>query len=209
MTETMLVCEKRAEKGKAAARRLRRTGNVPAILYGEKNPVELMVNAHDLEMMVKQEHAVINLKVEGKEKQVIVREVQYHPVKSHILHIDFMSVAEGHKINLEIPLHFEGKAIGVKEGGMFTVSKHHLNISVMPKDIPNFIPINIENMKSGDTIRVKDIQLPNVEILEDPEDVLCRVEIPRGVEAVEEVAAEAEAMAEPEVITARRKEEEE
>jgi large subunit ribosomal protein L25 len=207
MAEAFLVTEKRTEKGKAAARRFRRNGKVPAILYGDVTPVSLTVNERELERLMKTEQSVINLKLDDQDTQVILREVQYHPVKGRIIHVDFLALAAGHRIDLEVPIHFEGKAAGVKEGGIFTEVKRQLNISVLPKDIPAFLSVQIDNLKMGDTLRVKDVRYENIEILDDSEEVLCKVEQPKTAEAVEAAPAE-EGAAEPEVITARRKEEE-
>jgi len=208
MAEAFLVTEKRTEKGKAAAGRFRRSGRIPAILYGEKTPVELTVNERELEKFMKSEQSVFNIKLEGKDKQVILREVQYHPVKSRIIHVDFLALAADQAIDLEVPLHYEGKPAGVKEGGVFTEVKRQLNISALPKYIPSSLTVSIDNLHMGDTLRVKDLKYENITILDEAEEVLCKVEQPRAAEAVE-AATEEEGMAEPEVITARRKEEEE
>lgn len=208
MTGVKLDIEPRVDAGKANTKQLRRSGRVPAVVYGEGKEAKLLsLDAHSFEMMMKENHAIIELSFDGNKHQTIVREVQRHPVNGNILHVDFLEVKKGHKVTLSVNLHFEGKAKGEKEGGNFQTVKNEVEINVFPKDIPDFINIDISNLGLGENIRVKDIEHENFEILDDPEDVLCRVQEPRAVEEVEEELEEEEA-AEPEVITARESEEE-
>lgn len=213
MSEGIIAFEQRAENGSAAARRLRRLGRVPAVIYGEiEKSVQVSLDSHELMLALKQDHAILNLSMGSEKHRVIVREIQRHPVKDTIIHVDFMQVKKGQKLTLSVPLKFEGKPIGVKEGGMLDEVRNEVEIQVLPKDIPNFIEINIENLAVGDSIRVKDIETENFEVLTDADSVICRCEIPRGL--VEEEAVEGEEeemdeeMAEPEVITAKDKDEE-
>ncbi len=211
MAETILAAEKREEKGKANVRRLRRTGKVPAIIYGEvEESLAVSIDAHTFEMMMKESHSIINLNLQGKDQQVIVREIQYHPVRGNVLHVDFMGVKKGQKITLAVDIHYVGKTVGEQEGGIFSTVKQEINISVLPKDVPDFIEVDISGLEIGGALRVKDVQLENVEFLDDLEDVICRVELPKiQEEVVEADIEEEEEEAEPEVITAREKTEEE
>ncbi len=212
MTETKLVAEKRAGRGKAEAKRMRRTKRVPAIIYGEiKEPIPISVDAHELDLLLKKSYSTIDIELDSKKHQVILRDIQRHPVNDTVLHVDFMQVKKGHKITMTVPVHFEGEAVGLKQGGVMDEVKRELEIAVLPKDIPEYIVANIENLNVGDAFRVKDLEAVNFEILDDPEDVLCRIEAPRVI-ATEAEGAEEEAMAEeeatePEVITAKDKEE--
>ncbi len=211
MSEAKLVAELREDHGKASARRVRRAGRVPAILYGEvKDPLALSVDAHALEMLMKKTFSTIDIEVGSKSHQVIVRDIQRHPVNDSFMHIDFMQVKKGHKISMMVDVRFEGKPKGIKEGGILDAIKHEVEISVLPKDIPGEIVVNIDDLGIGEALRVKDIKAENFELLDDPEDVLVRVEVPR-IETEEETTEEIleEEAAEPEVITAREKEESE
>jgi len=209
MTESSIAVEKRAEKGKANVRRLRRSGKLPGVIYGEvEEPQPILMDEHQFELFLKKSHSLITLKLNGSEQRAVVREVQRHPVTGKILHVDFMVVRKGHKINMVVPVRLEGTPKGIKEGGRLYELTTDLNINVLPKDIPNEIVINIDDLSLGDTIRVKDIQLEGVEFLDDPDEVICRIEMPKIVEEeVEEAEEEGEEeTAEPEVITAREKE---
>ena len=210
MTEAMLAIEQREAKGSAASRRLRREGKVPAVIYGEiKEPLRISMDSHELNLMLKKKQSMVNLALGEDKHQVIIRDIQFHPVEGTVLHVDFLEVKKGQKLTMTIPVQFEGNPAGVKEGGILDKIRHEVEISVLPKDIPDFIIVNIENLAMGDSLRVKDLDALNFEILTEPDSVLCRVETPRA-----EVEPEAEAedefeeeTAEPEVITARDKEE--
>lgn len=211
MSEMILNAEVRDKSGKADAGRLRRAGRVPAIIYGEIDaPASATIDAHELNMLLREKHAVINLSLGGDVHRVIVRDVQVHPVNGSVQHIDFMEVKKGQKIVMSVPVRFEGTPEGVKLGGMLDIVKHEISISVLPKDIPGEIVANIDALDIGDAIRVSDLASDSIELMDEPNDVLCRVAMPRGPEEEEvEEELEGEEMAEPEVITARDKEESE
>ena len=99
MSDTILATERRSTTGKAHARRIRRAGKIPAVIYGEvKEPISLEIDAHGFEMMYREGHSLVTLDIDGKDQQAIIREVQKHPVSSNILHVDFMGIKKGHKI---------------------------------------------------------------------------------------------------------------
>lgn len=210
MSETILKADIRSTRGKAAAGRTRRGKMVPAIIYGEiETPTSITVDDHALRLLLREKHSLMSISLEGKTHSVIVRDIQYHPVSSNILHIDFMEVKKGTKLTMTIPVAFIGKPEGLNFGGILDEIKHEVTISVLPKDIPDEIVLNVEKLNLGDSLRVEDIEEVNFELMDDPKTVLCRVEIPRAV--VEEEEAEEEEItdeesAEPEVITARDKE---
>jgi large subunit ribosomal protein L25 len=211
MADAALKIEKRSDSGKVKARRLRKTGKIPAIIYGEdQETTSLMLDRHAFEMMLKQHHTLVHLDLDGTTIDTIVRDIQRHPVSGNILHVDFFTVKKGHKLTLSVSLNYKGTAIGTKTGGIFQSVKNDIEISVLPKDIPNYIEVDISHLEIGDNIRVKDILQDNIEFLDDPEDVICGVQAPRSIEEVEaEEELEEEESAEPEVITARDKDEEE
>ncbi len=212
MTELRLSAEKRDGLGKSAARKFRREGKVPAVLYGEeKKPVHLILDEHDLTIGLRGHHSVVFLEIDGKPHRCIVREVQYHPVTSKILHVDFMGISGHDKIEMEVPIRFEGRPEGVRLGGMFDEVKRVLDIAVLPEDIPDEIVINVENLNIGDALRIRDLKFDKYEVLGDPDDVICRVEAPKMAEEPEAEAEGEEEAAEPEVMAKGKeaKEEEE
>jgi large subunit ribosomal protein L25 len=209
MSETILSAEKRVGTGKSYTSKIRRAGKLPAIIYGEiEAPISLEIDAHAFELMYREKHSLITLEIEGKKHQAIIREVQRHPVRGSFLHIDFMEVKKGHKLKMSVPLVFVGAAKGVKSGGVFSETKNEINIEVLPKNIPDNVEINIENLDVGDAIRVEDIVSDTFEILDDLNDLICNVEQPKIEEEPDEEGTDAEP-AEPEVITAKDRDEEE
>jgi large subunit ribosomal protein L25 len=204
MSVATLSAALRVETGKNSNRRTRRGGRIPGVIYGEKSPVNITVDSHDYYLLTKSEHNLISLNIENKSEEVIIREVQYHPVHGFPLHIDFMRVQKGHALTMSVPVHFEGRAKGVIEGGLFSSHLDELNISVLPKDIPEHITIDIAGLGIGDQIRVSDLKFETFKILNDSHEVVCQVQRPK----VETVVEPGEERVEPEVITERKPKEE-
>lgn len=156
----------RGDMGKGASRRLRRTGQVPGIVYGAHREPTMISVTHS-EMLLHLEHEsfyshVLNLKVDGKGEQVILKDLQRHPAKPFIMHVDFQRVSAKEKIRLNVPLHFanEENAPGVKMGG---VVSHHLTdieVSCLPADLPEFVEVDVGAMEMGDIILMSGIKLP-------------------------------------------------
>ncbi|QPG04659.1 50S ribosomal protein L25/general stress protein Ctc [Salinimonas marina] len=157
----------RTDKGKGASRRLRRADLVPAILYGgDQEPVSLTLdhnkvnNSADYEAFYSH---VLTLNIDGKKVEALVKDMQRHPYKPKISHIDFQRVIAGEKVHTNVPLHFineEDNAAIKNEGG---IAEHHLNeieITCLPKDLPEFIDVDMKGLEMDGTIHLSDIQLP-------------------------------------------------
>ena len=164
----------RADKGKGASRRLRHADKVPAILYGGKGePVALELDHNKVNNMADYEafySHILTLDIDGKKEQAILKDMQRHPYKPKLTHLDFQRVEKGHKLHTNLPLHFlnETTAKGVKEEGGVVV--HHVNdveIMVLPKDLPEYLEVDVADMSIGDTLHLSDLKLPNgVELVE-------------------------------------------
>jgi large subunit ribosomal protein L25 len=217
MAEKILHAALRQEKGKSPVRRLRRQGQIPCVLYGvDKGSVALMVEKNELEKLLSESHAVIRLKIDDEEERSVVKEIQYHPLKGDIIHLDLQRVKAGQEIHLTVPIKFIGSAPGVKSGGVFQTIRNELDISTLPKYIPNEIEIDISHMELWDTIHIKDLKLEHIKIHHEPDSSICSIVLPKVVEEpvaaeeeLEEGLIEEEEEKEPEVITARSKDEEE
>ena len=211
MSEVIISAEKRSDTGKSVTRKLRSSGKVPGIMYGaDTDPAAVTFDAKELARLLRHDHAIINVKVDGQEQMAVIKSIQNHPLTGKIIHVDFMRVVAGQEITVTVPIHITGTAAGTKTGGVFSTVKHDLQISVLPKDMPDNIEVDCSALQIGDAIRVKDLKLENVTILDDEDDLICNVVMPRKeevVEEAEELGEEAEEM-EPEVITARGDEEE-
>ena len=159
--------EPRDDIGKGASRRLRRSGRVPAIIYGAGEPpqnISLDQNKmfHNLESEGFFSH-VITVNLSGKKQKAILRDLQRHPAKPIILHVDFQRVSEDQAIHVHVPLHFIGEDIcpGVKqEGGSISHQVIEVEISCLPKDIPEFIEVDVSELRIGDSIHLSDLNVP-------------------------------------------------
>ena len=204
--------------GKGNARKLRATGRVPAVVYGHGEQTRtLTVDAHELDRLFSQihrENTIINLRIEGEKAEVraLVREVQSHPVKGDVLHVDFYQIHAGERITVQVPITLTGTPEGVKAGGVLQHALDELEIRCVSDHIPNEITVEVGHLGIGDSIHVSDITLPaDVESLVDGDRTICSVIAPTVVAAEAPVegaeAAVAATPAEPEVIR-RGKEEE-
>jgi large subunit ribosomal protein L25 len=200
----------REDKGKGAARSLRARGQIPAVIYGHDHaPQSLALNARDLDRMlghIQAESTVIEVTIDGKTSKTLIREIQRHPIKRQILHVDFQALVAGEKVTVNIPITLVGIPEGVKlEGGVMEQPLRELEIEVDPSNIPDHFELDVSALKIGDSLHVSDIKAPEgVQILDDPETSVVVVAAPRAVieetPAAEGVEGAAEAAAEPEVI---------
>ena len=201
-----LVMESREKTGKCDNRRLRRSGYVPCIIYGPEISENIMgkVNMREIERILagRWESTRLNVKLpDGREELCIIREAQRHPLNDTPLHIDFLHLVKGRKINVKIPVEVAGReeSQGVKDGGVLE-AVHELEVETLPMSIPDVITVDVSGLNIGDAIHVKDLALPeNVTALADPDEVVAIVVTSRGVEdaAPEE---EAPAAADVEVV---------
>jgi len=219
MATVSLSANARDGKGKGAARSLRSQGQVPAVIYGHgRQPQPLALNARDLDKLlshIQAESTVIEVTVGGQTAKTLIREIQRHPIKRQILHVDFQALVAGEKVTVSIPIVLLGVPEGVRlEGGVLDQTLREIEIEVDPSNIPDHVEYDITNMVIGDSVHISDLKVPEgVEVIDDPETSVAVLAAPRAV--IEEVAAVAEpvegeagAVAEPEVI-GRGKEEEE
>ncbi len=210
MAEVLVKAKKREQTGKSATKQYRREGWIPGEFYSSHDENEhLLLNMKDVEATLISSHGLLTLDVEGQKKklQCFVKDLQFHPVKGHVLHVDFQGIRKGEKITINVPVTLTGTAVGVKNGGILEHFIREFEIECLPKDIPEKIEIDISDMKIGDQVRVKDLQMENVKISDDPEETIVMIEHPRLEEEKEEEEVEEE-MAEPELIRSRKEEEE-
>ncbi len=194
----------RAETGRATgsreSRRLRRTGLVPAIVYGKgTDPINVAVDAHDLHLALHTEagsNALINLEIEGKDQILtMARVIERHPFRSEYRHIDFVTVSLDETVHAEVVIHFEGSPIGVRDGGVFSPSKTHVVVETLATSIPSGIELDISEVELGGALRIADLPvLEGVTYTEDPETVLMSVTAPAA--EIEEEPVEGEEGAE-------------
>jgi large subunit ribosomal protein L25 len=194
----------REETGKEQAKKLRRNGLIPAVVYGYRGNRMISVSAIEFEKIFEEigEHSILTLNV-GDEKgkiDVIVKAFQLDPIKKHIIHIDFLQFQEDKLLRTEVPLRVEGVSMGVKKGGILEVFVRDIEIECLPRDIPDSITVPIDDMDIGDSVHVRDLpSRDEVKILMNPEQVVVaigmptKIEVPVEEEEEEVVAVEGEA----------------
>ena len=168
MTEFALNAEVRSDLGKGASRRLRRNVSmVPAVIYGgDKAPQSISLLAKDLAKLLENEAAfshVLSLDVAGTKESVVIKALQRHPAKGFVLHADFQRVVAGQKLSAHVPLHFinEATSVGVKQqGGEISHTISEVEVSCLPKDLPEFIEVDMAAVEVGQTVHMSDLKLP-------------------------------------------------
>ncbi len=209
MSDLILTASKRKAKGTGDSRRLRRAHKVPGVIYGAgEEPNAVTLDSKAILKLMREQHAILDIEVDGVNEQAVLKEIQVHPVSGEPIHIDFMRIAAGHEIKVTVPINLVGEASGVKMGGMLSAQKNELEISVLPKYMPESIDIDVSELEIGDSFHVKDLPAENFTILDDEDNLVCQV-IAAREEEVEEVEEEEEEEAtQPEVITSKADEEE-
>lgn len=212
MEKSILEAEVRQTGSKQASKLVRNNGKVPGVYYSKHDsPIHLAVPEKAINPLVfTSETHLVSLKVEGKELDCIIKDVQFDPVTDRVVHFDLIGLTSGETFQIEVPVQLHGTAAGIKEGGIVQHLIHKLEIECLPKDIPQRINIDISELKIGDSVHVSDIKVENVTFL-DPEDaVIVSVVHPKiEKETVEGEAAAVEEQTEPEVIGKGKPEEEE
>jgi len=172
-TSFELVAEFRDAEGKGASRRLRRANKVPAILYGgHREPRALALDHTRLMLMLDNERfysTIINIKVGDVSQAAVLKDVQRHPAKNAVLHVDLQRVLENEKIRITIPLHFKGDAgsPGVKKGGVVSHLRNEVEVLCLPKDLPEFVDVDLSSLDMNQMLYLSDLNMPEgVEIPE-------------------------------------------
>jgi large subunit ribosomal protein L25 len=196
MSEYKLAAENRSEAGKGAARRLRASGRVPAVLYGHgSRPTHLSVDARQFGQALRTDAGVnvlIQLEVGRNRHLALAKEIQRHPVKGSLIHVDFIEVRRGEKVHVQVPVHLVGEAPGVREGGIADQDLYQLNVEAEVTAVPEAVEADVSGLGIGDVLRVGDLKAPEgAVILDDPEASVVSVVAP-AVEPEPEEVEEAE-----------------
>ena len=216
MATAQLSATTRTGSGKGPARTLRSAGQIPGVVYGHaREPQALTLDTREFEKLlshISAESTVIELSLDGQTTKTLIREIQRHPFKRQILHVDFQELVAGEKVQVNIPIVLLGVPEGVRaSGGVMDQTLRELSIRVDPASIPDHIDVDVTGVQIGHSIHVSELSLPEgVEVLNDPEAPVCVVAAPRAVVEETAVAAEpVEGEAEPEVIGRGKEAEEE
>jgi len=203
-----LEAESRSDKGKGASRRLRRDGMVPAVIYGGSEEPQSIKLVHS-EILKRLDHEafyshILTVNIDGKPSKTILRDMQRHPAKPVIMHMDFMRVDENKPIRVHVPLHFIGADVapGAKAGGLVSHDLVEVALEVLPKHLPEYIEVDISAMEIGDSLHLSDLKVPETGSLvelargEGHDLPIVSIHVRRGGAEEEETAGGAEAAAE-------------
>ena len=205
----------RADRGTGVARKLRAAGSVPAVIYGHgREPQSLAINTREIDKLLSQiaaESTVIELNVDGATSNTLIREIQRHPFKRHIVHVDFQQLVAGEKVTVSVPLRFHGTPDGVRlGGGILEETMHQVHLRLDPANIPNHIDVDVTPLTIGHNFHVRDLVLPEgVSVLDEPAATVCLVAAPKAATETTATTEGTETKAEPELIRKTKAEEEE
>jgi large subunit ribosomal protein L25 len=217
MNTVNLSAQPREGTGKQAAKRVRRTGMVPAIIYGRgQDPRSVQVDSHELKTLIHKGQAtsVINLEIEGDEDlMVLLRDPIRHPVSDIMMHADFLRVTETSRVHLRVPIELEGMPAGVVEGGIMDQIMRDVSIECEVRVIPEIIKLDVSELEIGQNISIGELEFEGIRFLADETATIVTISLPRAEEEEEiegeegEEGEELEEGAEPEVIGAKSEEE--
>ena len=181
---------KRAAQTKQEIKSLRAQGMVPCVLYGGKEQIHFSAPVLAFKGLVYTPDVhLVDVTIEGTTYKAIMKDIQFHPVTDNLLHIDFLELNENKKVTLEVPVRISGNAVGVRAGGQLVTKMRKVKIAALPKDLPDFVSVNIDNLNIGDDVRVRDLSIPGVEMLDGPNNVVTAVKTTRAVAATEATPA--------------------
>jgi large subunit ribosomal protein L25 len=196
MSEDLIKAEPRTEFGKGAARRIRRTDKVPAVIYGHGNdPIHVTLPGHDTMLALKHggSNAVLNIEIDGKVQLALTKQVQADPIKGFLEHIDFVAVRKGEKVTVDVPVHVVGEA---KSDALVVTEQNVISLEAEATHIPENIEVSVEDAEVGTQILASQLVLPSGStLLTDPETLIVNVTHAPTAEEVESELAEAEAEA--------------
>jgi large subunit ribosomal protein L25 len=190
MATVELKAKTREEAGKGSARKARAAGFVPAVLYGEgEEPQPLTIGYKDFYPVIHttaRENVILDLKIEGAkqaEVKAIIREIQYHPVRREILHVDFQHISMTKEIEVNVPIEVVGESVGVKtSGGILELILREVQVECLPANIPDRIEVNVADLDVGDSLQVKDLRVENATITSDMDSTVVTIVAPSVIE---------------------------
>jgi len=196
MSDRSLTAELRTRTKKGAARRLRREGRIPAVMYGHREPLLLSIDAREFSRKFQRisESTIIHLSAGGDTYDVLVKDFQIDHMIERLDHIDFFEIERGRVLRARVLLHFVGSPVGVREGGLQELLVHEVEVESLPRDLPEKIDVDIENLGVGQSFHVSDLAVPDgVRVLTSPDQVIALIahKVEEVVEGEDEVDEEA------------------
>ena len=184
MKEVSLSGSVRSNVGKKDAKAVRVNGDIPCVIYGTGKQIHFSVKHIEMEKLVYTPDVnIISLEIDGTSYRSIIQDIQFHPVTDKIVHIDFIELQENKRVKVSIPLNLYGRSTGVLSGGKLQQIFKKVKVFSVPNDIPASIEVDITKLKIGQSIRIKDINSPALNIINAPNAVVCSVKMARGAVA--------------------------
>jgi large subunit ribosomal protein L25 len=181
--------KKREALGKKDSAKLRNEGKVPCVLFGLENPVHFYVIKAELTKLIYTPNVyLVNLEIDGKKHQAIMKDLQFDPVTDEVIHLDFKKISNDQLIKIEIPVEIEGFAKGIRSGGKLQVEVRRLKVMALPKYLPDSIKINVTELELGQSLRVSDLKFENLSILNGKSVPVVRIMITRAARAAAQAA---------------------
>jgi large subunit ribosomal protein L25 len=177
--------------GKSSTKTLRNEGKVPCVLYGGgKESVNFSMYSADFKQLVYTPNTYkVKLDIDGKIYRAVLKDIQFHPVNDSILHADFQEIDETKEIEIGIPIKLVGNSVGVRAGGKLVVKSNKLRVRALSANLPDFIEINIDNLDIGKSIKVGEINVPNMKLMDAPNNSVVSVKTTRAAQEAEKAAA--------------------
>ena len=175
---------KREGLGKKDSKKLRNEGKVPCVLYGGEEPIHFYAEAGDFRHLIYTPKVyLIDVDIDGTVYKAVMQDVQFHPVEEQILHVDFLKIVEDKPVKIEVPIKAEGYAKGMRTGGKLKVNLRYLKVKALAKDLPDFIKIDITDLALGDSFKVGQLKLDNIEFLNSKSVPVVSIVITRAARA--------------------------
>jgi len=182
MNTITIEATKRADLGRKSTKTLRNEGQIPCVLYGGENNVHFFAPTKSFKPVVyTPDFNVVELQVEGQNYKCVLKDLQFHPVSDDLLHLDFIELVDDKKVVVDLPLRFEGLASGVKAGGKLLAQMRKLRVKALPKDLVSEIKVDVTNLELGKSMKVKELDLGDLEIMSSLQTPMVSIEIPRSL----------------------------
>lgn len=193
MKKVSLSGSLRENVGKKDAKKHRREGNIPCVIYGGEKQIHFVANEIKFDKIIfTPEVYLITVAVDGKEYQTILQDVQYHPVTDKVLHADFLELTPGKAISIGIPVVLKGSSAGVIAGGQLIKKMHKVRLKGLVENLPEIVEVDITDLAIGGSIKIRDIEFENLSLLDPSNSVIVRVKMSRNIEEEKEEGEERE-----------------
>ncbi|MDR2510622.1 MAG: 50S ribosomal protein L25 [Spirochaetaceae bacterium] len=195
MANVVFSAKRRTDCGSAAARRLRRTGRFPGVIYGQSAAISVDLDAHEFAQGIKgaTESTIVKVELDGKTHEAFIKDTQRNIMTGGILHVDFYEIEPDKILRARVSLHIHGNPVGVRDGGILETSVHEIEVECLPKDLPERLDVDISSLKANQSIHVRDLKFgDNVKLISAGDQVVAVVKFAKAESAdADEAAADA------------------